>query len=32
MISIDALEYFFSKIELTPLKMFETCKKMTKKK
>jgi hypothetical protein len=32
MISIDALEYIFSKIELTPLKMFETCKKMTTKK
>ncbi len=32
MISIDAFEYIFSKIELTTLKMFETCKKMMKKK
>jgi hypothetical protein len=32
MISIDALEYIFSKIELAPLKMFETCKKMTENK
>jgi hypothetical protein len=32
MISIDALEYVFSKIELTALKMFETCEKVTGKK
>jgi hypothetical protein len=32
MISIDALEYIFSKIELTALKMFETCENVTGKK
>jgi hypothetical protein len=31
MILINALEYIFSKIELTPLKMFETCEKMMEK-